>query len=347
MDPGADRSGRVLSGPALGNPRRGVGRPTSVMPRGVEHSVQFAVLASGSRGNATLIQAGGVGLLVDVGIGPRALAHRLESVGSCWERIGAALLTHTHGDHIDDATLQAMARRRVLLLCHEAHREGLASLAGFRALDESGLVRCYGADPFLTPAGLRVEPVPLSHDSGPTFGFRVEGRSGRSGRSVALGYLADTGSWSAATAEALTDVDLLGVEFNHDVEMQRRSGRSQALIARVLGDRGHLSNAQGADFVAAVLARSRPGALRHLVLLHLSQQCNQPRLALGVARLAVRGTGRRVAVHAALQAAAHPNLWVAPARRRTAADRSSRGARSGNSAGPWQGQFFGFEGDIS
>jgi len=37
--------------------------------------------------------------------------------------------------------------------------------------------------------------------------------------------------------EALADVDLLGVEFNHDVEMQRRSGRSPALIARVLGDR--------------------------------------------------------------------------------------------------------------
>ena len=118
--------------------------------------------------------------------------------------------------------------------------------------------------------------------------------------------------------EALADVDLLGVEFNHDVEMQRRSGRPPALIARVLGDRGHLSNAQGADFVAAVLARSRPGTIRHLVLLHLSHQCNLPHLALGVARAAIRGTGRRVALHAALQAAAHPNLWLAPARRRAA-----------------------------
>ena len=51
-------------------------------------------------------------------------------------------------------------------------------------------------------------------------------------------------------AEAMVDVDLLGVEFNHDVELQRRSGRSPALIARNLGDRGHLSNRQGADLLA-------------------------------------------------------------------------------------------------
>ena len=56
--------------------------------------------------------------------------------------------------------------------------------------------------------------------------------------------------------------------------------------------------------------------MRHLVLLHLSQQCNSPSLALRSARAAVRGSGRRVTVHAAQQAPAHPNLWVEPGRRR-------------------------------
>jgi phosphoribosyl 1,2-cyclic phosphodiesterase len=310
-------------------------------------SVQFAVLASGSRGNATLIQAGGVGILLDLGIGPRALAQRLESVGSSWERIAAALLTHTHGDHIDDATLHAMARRKVSLYCHEGHRAGLGPLAGYRALEASDLVRCYGDAPFLTPTGLRVEPLPLRHDSGPTFGFRVEVTPRRSARPVALGFLSDTGSWSDALAEALADVDLLGVEFNHDVEMQRRSGRSPALIARVLGDRGHLSNAQGAGLVAAVLARSRPGTVRHLVLLHLSQQCNLPHLAVKVARAAVRGTGRRVAIHAAEQALAHPNLRVEPARRRATAGRFPWEPQPAASPGPRQESFPGIDSESS
>jgi phosphoribosyl 1,2-cyclic phosphodiesterase len=142
-------------------------------------------------------------------------------------------------------------------------------------------------------------------------------KSGRDPRRVALGYLADTGSWSEGMAEALTDVDLLAVEFNHDVEMQRRSQRSPHLIARNLGDWGHLSNEQGADFLRAVHTRSAPGALRHVVLLHLSEQCNMPGLAVQTAREAIRGTGRRVIIHAARQAPAHPNLQVEPSRRRT------------------------------
>ncbi len=191
----------------------------------------------------------------------------------------------------------------------------LSTLAGFQALDQGGLARSFDSAPFLTPTGLRVEPLQLWHDAGPTFGFRIEAKTGRprSGRVVALGYLADTGKWSSPLAEALAEVDVLGVEFNHDVALQRGSGRSAALIARVLGDRGHLSNEQGAGFVAAVLARSRPGTLRHLVLLHLSQQCNHPGLALGAARIVLRESGRRISLHAATQSAAHPNLWIKPA----------------------------------
>jgi ribonuclease BN (tRNA processing enzyme) len=310
-------------------------------------SVQFAVLASGSRGNATLIQAGGAGILLDVGIGPRVLAGRLNSVGSGWQQISVALLTHTHGDHLDDATLQAMARKRVVLFCHEGHRAELRSLPGFRALEATALVRSYGEQPFLTPTGLWVEPVPLRHDSGPTFGFRIEAKAGRWARAVALGYLADTGSWSDTMVDALADVDVLGVEFNHDVDMQRNSGRSPDLIARVLGNRGHLSNAQGAGFLAAVLARSGPGTVRHVVLLHLSQQCNVPDLALGVARAAIRSTGRRIALHAALQATAHPNLWVTPSRRRASGCRSPSTVPSTRAprSCPWQQASLGIDGD--
>jgi hypothetical protein len=101
------------------------------------------------------------------------------------------------------------------------------------------------------------------------------------------------------------------------VDLQRQSNRPPRLIARNLGDRGHLSNRQAADFVSAVLERSGRGSIRHLVLLHLSGQCNNPNLALKTARAAVRGRGRRVMVHAALQAPAHPNLWLEPARRRS------------------------------
>jgi phosphoribosyl 1,2-cyclic phosphodiesterase len=293
-------------------------------------AVQFAVLASGSRGNATLIRSSGAGLLLDLGVGPRELTRRLESVGASWSDVATALLTHTHGDHVDEHSLQVLADRRIPFYCHEMHREELSYKAGFRVLDGAGLVRTYDDRPFLAPTGMQVEPLELRHDSDPTFGFRVEARAARRGRPVAIGYMADTGTWTEPMADLLAGVDLLGVEFNHDVMMQRQSRRPPFLIERVLGDWGHLSNEQGADFVSAVLGRSERGDVRHVVLLHLSEQCNRPELALKSARAAVRGSGRRATVHAARQRAAHPAVWLEPARR----SRRPATATAGSAAGP-------------
>ena len=188
--------------------------------------IQFSVLASGSRGNTTLVRAGHAGLLIDFGLIPNVLESRLGEVDSGWNHISAALLTHTHGDHVNPSTLRWFAHQKVMLYCHEGHRANLTTRPGFRELDERKLVRHFDDRPFLTPAGMRVEAVELSHDGGPTFGFRIEGRPERKARPVALGYLADTGTWTEAVAEAMSDVALLGVEFNHDVELQRRSGRA-------------------------------------------------------------------------------------------------------------------------
>ena len=95
-------------------------------------------------------------------------------------------------------------------------------------------------------------------------------------RPCALAYAADLGSWQDDVARRLADVDLLALEFNHDVYLQRSSGRSPRLIARCLGDHGHLSNVQAAALVRHVLTLSEPGRLRHVVQLHLSRDCNRP-----------------------------------------------------------------------
>ena len=279
-------------------------------------SIHFAVLASGSRGNSTLVCDRGAGILIDVGIGPRGLAERLESVGSSWSQIGAVVLTHTHGDHVDTSTFTELARRGISLHCHDQHRVALAADHGFLRLEAAGLIRCYDDRPFLVTTGLRVEPIALSHDGGPTFGFRVEASARRHGHPVSLGYVADTGCWSEKMAESLVDVDLLGIEFNHDVRLQKSSRRPEFLIRRNLGDGGHLSNEQGAELLVAVLKRSRTGTIRHVVLLHLSQQCNQPDLAIRAARDALDTAGRKSKVHAAEQGLAFPSLRVAPSRAR-------------------------------
>jgi phosphoribosyl 1,2-cyclic phosphodiesterase len=277
-------------------------------------SVQFAVLASGSRGNAALVRSSGTGLLIDAGLGPRTLGRRLATIGASLDGVATVLLTHTHGDHVRESTLYALARRGIGLLCHDAHRERLRHRGGFQALEARGLVRTYDDRPFFAPGGARVEAIALSHDSGPTFGFRIECKDRPRGRPVAIGIATDTGDWWGAIADALAESDVLGLEFNHDVERQLASGRSPSLIARNLGRHGHLSNAQGAELLAAVLDRSRPGSVRHVVLMHLSEECNRVALALGEARDAVRRCRRRLAIHAAQQDLVTPILTLEPAR---------------------------------
>src|SRR5262249_11566027 len=109
--------------------------------------LRFTVLASGSAGNASLLEADGFGLLLDAGLGPRTLAGRLASAGASWQAVHAVLLTHTHSDHWNDRTLAYLARHRIPVYCHADHHASLETYApGFAALREAGLVQGYEAN---------------------------------------------------------------------------------------------------------------------------------------------------------------------------------------------------------
>src|SRR5262245_52467753 len=103
--------------------------------------LQFAMLASGSSGNACLLRAGGLGILIDVGLGPRLLAQRLSAVSASWREIEAVFLTHTHGDHWKDKSLDQMLQREIPFYCHFYHQEYLASACtSFAKMKSKGLV---------------------------------------------------------------------------------------------------------------------------------------------------------------------------------------------------------------
>jgi phosphoribosyl 1,2-cyclic phosphodiesterase len=304
---------------------------------------RFTVLASGSSGNVSLLQTDGFSALLDLGLGPRRLADRLGAIGADWDQIGAALLTHTHGDHWNDATLGLLRRRRIPLLCHPLHYPGLQGYGKqFQRLLDDGLVRHFDDDrDFELGGGIRCRAIPLSHDCNPTFGFRFEKQAALFGPPAALGYAADLGCWTPEVAAALIDVDLLALEFNHDVGLEYASGRSAHLIYRVLGDGGHLSNAQAAALLEQVLRCSTPGRLRHVVQLHLSRDCNRVRLAQEAALAVVQAAGREVRIHSASQHRPGATLLVGgsatatrPARREPNANGKGRSRRV-PAVSPW------------
>ena len=69
----------------------------------------MTVLASGSKGNATVIASAGTRVLVDAGLSCRELLKRMALVDEDASALDAILITHEHTDH--DAGLSVLARR--------------------------------------------------------------------------------------------------------------------------------------------------------------------------------------------------------------------------------------------
>lgn len=267
---------------------------------------RFCVLASGSAGNVAFVQVDGFGLLIDVGIGPRLLGARLAAVGASWQSVNAVVLTHTHTDHWKDVTLAQLHRFGIPIYCSQGHHESLNRVAGnFTRLHSARLVRPFHAgEQFELSAGLKCRPIAVPHDADPTFAFRLDGSPGLFGPQWSLGYAADLGEVREELITAFADVNVLAIEFNHCVRMEKLSGRPRFLVDRVLSEYGHLSNDQAADAVRKIVRGSAPSALRHLVQLHLSRDCNRPTLAAEHGAMALADVGSAAIVTTAQQFAA-------------------------------------------
>jgi len=69
--------------------------------------VRFTVLASGSRGNATIVSGGRTRILVDCGLSCRELFRRMNLADEDPETLDAILISHEHSDHVGGVAVTA------------------------------------------------------------------------------------------------------------------------------------------------------------------------------------------------------------------------------------------------
>lgn len=69
--------------------------------------VQFTVLASGSKGNSTVVSGGRTRILVDTGLSCRELFRRMKLAGEDPETLNAIVITHEHQDHVNGLSVTA------------------------------------------------------------------------------------------------------------------------------------------------------------------------------------------------------------------------------------------------
>jgi phosphoribosyl 1,2-cyclic phosphodiesterase len=225
--------------------------------------MRFALLGSGSEGNALLVESAEIRLLVDCGFGLAETETRLARLGVAPEQLDAILVTHEHGDHAGGvARLAAKARAPVYLTYGT-----LASLP--RAALAAAQIHIIDSHTPFALRDVRICPYPVPHDAREPVQFVFETGAAR------LGLLTDAGGLTPHIEQTLSGCNAIVLECNHDAGMLREGPYPASLKARVAGRTGHLDNAAA----AALLQRIDSSRLSCLVAAHLSTTNNRPALA--------------------------------------------------------------------
>jgi phosphoribosyl 1,2-cyclic phosphodiesterase len=231
--------------------------------------LRFASLASGSDGNALVVEVREAGsatcLLVDCGLNLRDTERRLARLGLEPSAIQGILVTHEHGDHAGRVFDFAAAHG---VTVHLTYGSLIALENEGKVIDGVRVSILTSREP-LAVGGVEVRPFTVPHDAREPVQFVLSDGATR------LGVLTDIGIGTPHVAEMLSGLDALVLECNYDRDMLWNGAYPRWLKERIAGPFGHLDNEDSARLLAA-LDRSR---LKHVVAAHLSQQNNTPELA--------------------------------------------------------------------
>jgi phosphoribosyl 1,2-cyclic phosphodiesterase len=248
--------------------------------------LRVVFLGSGSAGNAVAVTDGATTLLIDCGFSARETARRLAIAGLRAEDIAAILVTHEHSDHIRGVEVFQRRHGMAAVGCTLGTRRA----AGFAAL--TGEVRTLVPGESERFGTMTVVPFRTSHDAAEPVGYRIESDGGQR-----LGLATDTGVLTPEAAEALTDVDLLGLESNHDLGMLENGPYPHYLKRRIRSEQGHLSNPDACD----ALERLASDRLRRVFALHRSTTNNSASIVRRELAARITAIGLRVPVDVAPQ----------------------------------------------
>lgn len=223
-------------------------------------------LQSGSNGNCVYVEAGDVRLLIDAGISGQQARDRLAAHGRDIGQVDALLISHDHADHV--RSMGIFHRKFGMPICTTAG--AFAAAAARYRLGKINDVEFFRPGDILRFDGVCVETVPTPHDGTDGVAYVIDDGRQR------VGILTDLGHAFADLATAMGTLDGAFLESNYDPVLLAQGPYPWFLKRRIQGPHGHLSNRDAAELVA----RSAGDRLKWLCLGHLSEQNNEPALAV-------------------------------------------------------------------
>lgn len=255
--------------------------------------MRFAVLGSGSGGNAAVVECGALRLMIDAGLSAKQLTVRLGLLGIDPASLDGILLTHEHGDHVRG--LKVFLKQYPLPIFTTQATARVVRETGI----EGGTWKFFEAGQEFSLDGISVETFAIQHDAVDPVGFVVGDATRR------LGFLSDAGFITRSMTERLRGLAGIFVEANYDEDLlEADTKRPWSIKQRISSRHGHLSNSQVTELIREI---SHP-SLGQVVLGHLSSDCNTPEIILKSLRTCLSELGHdHVGLHCAGQHA--PSAW--------------------------------------
>nr|WP_268912211.1 MBL fold metallo-hydrolase [Lentilactobacillus sp. SPB1-3]MCZ0976318.1 MBL fold metallo-hydrolase [Lentilactobacillus sp. SPB1-3] len=227
--------------------------------------MKISVLASGSTGNVTYIETPQRKILLDAGLSGKKIANLMQSIGRDINDVDSLLVTHEHSDHRQ--SVGVLARKYDLnVYANEGTWNAMDGKIGKMPAEKMNL---FPANTVKTFGDLDIESFSVSHDAAEPQ-FYVFHHNNKS-----FVVLTDTGYVSDRMEGIIKDSEGYLLECNHDIEMLQNGDYSWPLKQRIMSDRGHLSNVDGANTMLDIIGNRT----KKIFLGHRSQHNNMKTLA--------------------------------------------------------------------
>lgn len=223
--------------------------------------MKVCVLASGSKGNVTYVEANNKKILLDAGKNYKYIKDRLKEINVDIKDINYILISHNHTDHISALkSLVAKTKATIIISMQLLYEiDDLKDYDNILTIENE-----------LEVDDLLITSIHSSHDAIDSRNFIIDDGENK------LAYVTDTGYVNNKYFNLLKNLDIYLFESNHDVELLQHGPYPDWLKRRVLGDNGHLSNKSSSFYLSKLIGDNT----KKIVLIHLSEINNLESIAL-------------------------------------------------------------------
>jgi len=284
--------------------------------------VKMTVLASGSKGNCTVLSSSRTRILVDAGLSCREIFKRMAAAGEDPRTLDAILITHEHQDHVQGLAVTARKLGIPVYLTEPTHRAWVRWMTPQKRVTYADWLAARKNSDQRSATSNQEDKAQESNVQTPVVSDQKPEKDPCalpaieyfcSGSAFCVGDIAvtpftiphdaadpvafvfeadglriaiatDLGYMPENAKRHLKRCDVLMLESNHDLDMLRDGPYPWSVKQRVMSRVGHLSNLAAAEF----LESEYDGGAAYIVLAHLSESNNLPELARVSAERALR-----------------------------------------------------------